>query len=410
MTIARREFLIAVGGVSLASSLVNLPTAAAAQHTPAFGFSDDSVPMNAANLCPMPSGVVDAHSRYVAALDLDLSSASRKKIEALKEVARGRIANMLRVSTDELAIVRNASEANAVIVQGMPLQAGDEVLLWDQNHPSNSVAWDVRAARNGCRITRMSVATNTNSVDEVANKFVQGITPNTKVISFTHISNISGFRLPVAEICAAIRRKKRDVHIHVDGAQTWGAVDVDMSQIDCDSFSASAHKWFMGPREVGILFVRDRHIEKIWPTIVSVPWFGAADEPPKGARKFDALSQRDDAALATLDDAAALHEELTPQGIEERSTLLADYLREGLQNLGVTFVSTANPKFASSVVILKAPRENGRKLVDAIFEHSGIIVAATGGLRMSPHIYNTKTHIDRVVAAIDKSRGLLAGG
>ena len=411
MTIQRREFLKAVGGASLAGSLITVTgtAAAAASGVPAFGFSDDRVPMNAANLCPMPSIVSEAHARYASELDLDLSSANRKRIEAMKETARSKIAALLGTSADEVAIVRNTSEANNVIVSGVPLEAGDEVVLWDQNHPSNSASWDVRAARSGIAVRRFSVPTDTGSIDEVVDLFVNAVSDKTKVVSFTHISNITGFRTPVTEICAAIRKRKEDVHIHVDGAQTWGAVDIDLGQVDCDSFSGSAHKWFMGPREVGMLFVRERNIADIWPLTVSVPW-GAADNPPRGARKFDALGQRDDAAIASLGDTAAFHAAMTPAGIEKQSAAIADRLRAGLQDLGVQFVSTANPSFTSSVIILRAPRENARTLVNEVFAASGIITAPVGGFRMSPHVYNTTDHVDRILGAIAKSRNLLANG
>ena len=411
MTIQRREFLKAVGGASLAGSLLTYGSSAAAASSgvPAFGFSDDRVPMNAANLCPMPSSVSDAHARYAGELDLDLSSANRKRIEAMKEAARSKVAGLLGTSADELAIVRNTSEANNVIVSGLPLEAGDEVVLWDQNHPSNSTSWDVRAARSGIKIRRFSVPTDTGSIDEAVDLFVNAVSEKTKVVSFTHISNITGFRTPVAEICAAVRRKKDDVHIHVDGAQTWGAVDINFGQVDCDSFSGSAHKWFMGPREVGLLFVRERHIDNIWPLTVSVPW-GVADAPPMGARKFDALGQRDDAAIASLGDAAAFHGTMTPAGIEKQSAMIANRLRAGLQDLEVPFVSTANPLFTSSVIILKTSGENGSKLVDQVFDESGVITAPVGGFRMSPHVYNTADHVDRILTAIGKSRDLLTNG
>jgi len=375
---------------------------------PAFGFSDDSVPMNAANLCPMPTMVSEAHAKYAKELDLSLSSATRNAVEAQKEVARSKVAAMLGTSADELAIVRNTSEANNVIVQGISLKEGDEVVLWDQNHPSNDVAWQVQTARSGGTVRHFSVPTDTGSIDEVVDLFVAAVSDKTRVVSFTHISNITGFRTPVAEICAAIRARKDDVHIHVDGAQTWGAVDINLGAIECDSFSGSAHKWFMGPREVGLLYVRERHIDEIWPNVVSVPWGGTKDDAPKGARKFDALGQRDDAAVASLADAATFHEAMTPAGIEERSMMISDRLRAGLQDLGVTFVSSANPAFASSVVILSAPRENSRKLVGQVFDDSGIQTAGTGGLRMSPHVYNTEDHVDRVIAAIGKSRAMLS--
>ncbi len=407
MSIPRREFLKVVGGVSIAGSLPAFSQSVAATGAPAFGFADDEVPMNAANLCPMPTQVTAAHARYAGELDHSLSSATRKRIEAYKEDARSRVAALLGVSADEIAIVRNTSEANNVIVQGMPLGEGDEVVLWDQNHPSNMVAWEVQADRVGASVRRFAVPVASGSIDEVVDLFVDAVGPDTRVVSFTHISNVTGFRTPVAEICAAIRQRRDDIHIHVDGAQTWGAADIDLGTIECDSFSGSAHKWFMGPREVGILYVRERHIEHIWPNVVSVPWGRTEDDAPTGARKFDALGQRDDAAIAALSDAVAIHETLTPAGVEKQSMAISNRLRRGLQDLGVSFVSSTKPAFASSVVILQAAQENRSRLVDRIYEDAGIITAATGGLRMSPHIYNTAEHVDRVVAAVNKSRAML---
>jgi selenocysteine lyase/cysteine desulfurase len=409
MTIQRREFLKAVGGASLAGSVISYGSSAVAASSavPAFGFSDDRVPMNAANLCPMPSSVTDAHARYANELDLDLSSANRKRIEAMKEAARSQIAGMLGTSADEIAIVRNASEGNNVIVSGVPLEAGDEVVLWDQNHPSNSTSWDVRAARSGIEVRRFSVPVDTGSIDEVVDLFVSAVSDKTRVVSFTHISNITGFRTPLKEVCAALRKRKDDLFIHVDGAQTWGAVDVNLGAVDCDSFSGSAHKWFMGPREVGMLYVRARHVAEVWPLTVSIPWT-VAEEPPQGARKFDAFSQRDDAAIASLGDAAAFHAAMTPAGIEKQSAMIANRLRDGLMDLEVPFVSTANPLFTSSVIILKSPGENAPRLVNQVFDESGIITAPVNGFRMSPHVYNTADHVDRILAAIKKSRGLLS--
>jgi selenocysteine lyase/cysteine desulfurase len=411
MTIKRREFLKAVGGASLAGSLVSYAgtAAGATSGMPDFGFSDDRVPMNAANLCPMPSNISAAHAKYAHELDLDLSPVNRQRIEGIKETARAKVANLLGVSAEEIAIVRNTSEANNVIVSGLPLKAGDEIVLWDQNHPSNSAAWDVRALRNGITVRRFSVPIDTASIDEVVDLFVAAVGAKTRVVSFTHISNITGFRTPVLEICAAIRRKKGDVHIHVDGAQTWGAVDIDLGKVDCDSFSGSAHKWFMGPREVGMLFVRERNVEKIWALTVSVPW-GDAANPPAGARKFDALGQRDDAAIASLSNTADFHISITPASIAARSAEIADLLRSGLLDLEVPFVSTANPNFTSSVITLKAPRENTAALVSQVFKQSGVITAPVGGLRMSPHVYNTASHVERLLEAIGNSRALLGSG
>jgi selenocysteine lyase/cysteine desulfurase len=411
MTIHRRDFLKTVGGATLAGGFLSgtAPATASISATAdtAFGFANDRVPMNAANLCPMPTAVSQAVERYGRELDRDMSHVSRGRIEARKEDARSRLARQLGVSADELAIVRNTSEANNIIVQGLPLNAGDEILLWDQNHPSNGVAWDVQAARHSCSVRRLSVPDSIRSIDEAVDLFTNAMAADTKVVSFTHISNVSGLRLPAREICAALRRKG-DVYIHVDGAQTWGICDVNLRQLDCDSFSASAHKWFMGPREVGLLYVRQPHVERIWPNCVSVPWGGEVAPSVAGARKFEAFGQRDDAAIAALGDAVGFHETHTPAAIERRAATLAQRLRDGLADLQVSFVSPLQADFRSNVVILAAPPENGGMLVEHMLREAGIIVAAVGGLRLTPHVYNTEQHIDRAIDAIAAARALLA--
>lgn len=422
MSIDRRNFLKSIGGASLGASLLGSTLAAqeltAKQAATAFGFDDNRVPMNAANLCPMPTAVHEAVERYGRELDRDMSHVNRGRIEALKEAARSRLAIQLGVSADELAIVRNTSEANNIVVQGMPLEAGDEILLWDQNHPSNGIAWDVQAARNGSVVRRLTLPPAPASPDELVHAFISAVTPRTRVVSFTHISNVSGLRLPAREICESLKAIRDDLYVHVDGAQTWGIVDVNLDSLGCDSFSGSAHKWFMGPRETGLLYVRQPQIERLWPNCVSVPWGSssggnstggnAAAPTVAGARKFEAFGQRDDAAIAALVAAVDFHETLTPVGIERRAAAIAQRLREGLQDLDVRFVSPISPAFTSNVVILAATPENATVLVDRLLREAGMIVAAVGGLRMTPHVYNSEEHIDRVVGGIAKSRQLLS--
>ena len=408
MTLARREFIRRAGSLSLATMSAGITTTVAADTgaksgSELFGFSDDRVPMNAANLCPMPNVVSDSMKRMQHELDVDMSGPNRRRIGAFREDARSKIATMLGVSADELAIVRNTSEANNTIIQGLTLDPGDEVLIWDQNHPSNSVAWEVVAARSGCSVRRFSEPDQARSIDEVVGQIKQLIQPNTRVLSFTHISNITGMRLPASEICAEVKRNA-DVFVHVDGAQTWGAVDTDLRKMGCDSFSASAHKWFMGPREVGLLYVKQENVERIWPNIVTLPWGNEVQTSLTGARKFEALGQRDDAALAALLQAAEFHMEATPAGIEKRSAELATRVRDGLTDLGLRLLSPTNATFASNVVIVPGEREQLIPLVGEIFSDSGVITAPVNGLRISPHIYNTKNHVDRLLASVKKFR------
>lgn len=411
MSIKRRDLLKTIGGVTLAAGLVGHRTAAAQllgeSPATAFRFAEDRVPMNAANLCPMPAAISRAVQTYGESLDVDMSDANRRRIMALKEDARSGLARQLGASGDEIAIVRNTSEANNIVVQGIALEQGDEVLLWNQNHPSNDVAWAVRAKRTGCTVRHFDIPLDTETPEQVVELVVGALGPKTRVVSFTHISNVTGFRLPAAEICAAIARADGRIHVHIDGAQTWGVRDLDLERTGCHSFSGSAHKWFMGPREVGLLYVREDSQTRIWPGVVSIPWGEAASPSVAGARRFEALGQRDDASIAALAETVRFHDEIGTAEIERRAAAVADLAREALGDLGVPLVSTLNPAFTSNVIVLEARPEVRQELLGNVLRDGGIILAGVNGLRLSPHVYNTPEHVERVVAAIAKSRRLL---
>ena len=271
-----------------------------------FSFTEERVPMNAANLCPSPRSVAARVEDLTRDIDRDCSFNNRAKFRNLTEQSRAAVATQLGVSPDEIAIVRNTSEANNTINNGVPLRAGDEVVLWDQNHPTNNVAWDVRAARlRDHGTSRVSVPRHPASTQELIDPFVAALTERTRVLSLTHVSNVSGIRLPVRELVQAAR--PRGIHVHLDGAQSWGALDVDLGALGCDSYSASAHKWFMGPKEAGVLYVKEARIAEIWPNIVAPGWGSDADPDVKGARKFESLGQRDDACLAAVGTTAEFH-------------------------------------------------------------------------------------------------------
>jgi selenocysteine lyase/cysteine desulfurase len=409
MPASRREFcgllgagavLSAAGAAATGAAAARAPAASTADVRRAFAFDEDHVPMNAANLCPSPRRVAEAVTRYTAMIDADCSFQNRDQFNDLRETSRGAVAALLHVDSDEVALVRNTSEANNIISAGLDLGPKDEILLWDQNHPSNNVAWDVRAARSGCAVVRVSLPVHPRSVDELLDPFLTALTPRTRVLSVTHISNVSGLKVPIAELGRLCR--DRGIHFHIDGAQSWGAADLDLAAIACDSFSASAHKWFMGPKEVGLLYVREAVQADIWPAVISYGWGPDAPGNLPGARKFESLGQRDDAALAALADAADLHAALGPAAVEAHMMALATMLKEGLAAAGIPLLTPLEPQYSAGVCIAAIPAERRGEIFDALYREYGIIGAPTGGLRLCPHLYNTPEHIERAVRGVSQ--------
>lgn len=368
-----------------------------------FAFSETDVPMNAANLCPSFRSVAETVSVLTYDINRDCSFRNREKFSGLLEQARLTVAEQLNVSANEIALVRNTSEANNIINNGLDLSVGDEVILWDQNHPTNNVSWDVRAARFGLTITRVSTPSAPDNVQQLIDAFISQFSHRTRVLALTHVSNVSGIKLPIKEIIEAAHA--RDIYVHVDGAQTWGAMSLDLQDLDVDSFSGSAHKWFMGPKEVGLLYVKEQNIDRIWPNIVAPGWGNSADTVLEGALKFESLGQRDDSALAGVGSAAQQHDLIGTKRTEERIVVLAQRLKEGIAELGHELITPMDPSLSFGVCITRAPSGRGGEISNRLYEEHGIAGAATGGIRLCPTIYNTTEHIDRAIAGI---RALMA--
>lgn len=363
-----------------------------------FSFSEAAVPMNAANLCPSFRAVAETVSALTYDIDRDCSFNNRAKFDDLLEQSRSAVADQLNVSPEEIALVRNTSEANNLINNGLDLDSGDEVILWDQNHETNNVAWDVRAARYGLTVKRVSTPANPRSAQQLLDSFTAEFTNRTRVLSITHVSNISGVRLPVKELVEAAHA--RNIYVHVDGAQTWGAMDLDLRDLDVDSFSGSAHKWYLGPKEVGLLYVKEQNIDRIWPNVIAPGWGSGVETTLQGARKFESLGQRDDSALAGLGIAAQQQNLITRKRIEDRIVVLAQRLKEGITELGHELVTPLDPELSFGVCITRAPSGRGGEISNRLYTEHGIAGAATGGIRLCPTIYNSTEHVDRAIAGI----------
>src|SRR5216684_1638151 len=292
-----------------------------------YPLADGLLYLNAANVCPASRLVLDRHLEYLRDFHANPSFQNRDKYVAMRESLRGKVARMLRVSPDEVAVTRNTSEGSNIIVKGVELKAGDEILITDHNHPSNGDAWKVRARRDGLVVKSLPTPAPARSAGELVSAFEKAITPRTRVIAITHLTSTTGVLYPAREIASLAR--KRDIYMHLDGAQTFGALDVNLQEIGCDSYSTSAHKWLMGPLEAGLLYIRADRIPRIWPSIVTAGWA----EDLKGARKFEVFGQRDDPRVVALEAAVDFVNLIGIAKVEARMRALATRAKSRLQDI-----------------------------------------------------------------------------
>lgn len=406
----RRKFLqqllaTSLTGIALpsiaATTKLTAPTSVAAEQywenlKKQFSVPADYVMMNAANLCPGPIIVQEKVLELTNALNKDVSFQYRALFSATRKKSVSLLAKFVGADEKELGITRNTSESNCMIVHGLDLKPGDEVIIWEQNHPSNNEVWLRQAKRVGFTVKKISVPAEPKSANDLVQPFIKAITPNTKLIAFSHVSNVSGLALPAKEICQ--QAKARGIMTHVDGAQTFGSMIIDVHDMGCTFYTASTHKWLMGSFENGILYINKEYFGRIWPAVIGGGW--------KEATSVDAqlcvLGQRNEPSPAALPEALAFHETIGKKNIETRIVQLNTYLKQQLKKNvpQATFVTPLAPEFSGGIVIFNLPGREIHEVNDKLYHTYKIAAAPSGGIRLSPHIYNTMKDIDYVVKAI----------
>jgi isopenicillin-N epimerase len=417
MTASRRDFL---RGISLATAVPlcwsGLAASLAAAGQPSegenywalvrrqFPLREGLIYLNAANVCPASRPVMDRYLEYLRDFQADPSFQNRDKYPVLEERVRAKIAALLKGDADEIALTRNTSEASNIVVRGVDLKAGDEVLITEHNHPSNNDSWRVRARRDGIVVRSVPVPVPPASAGQLAASITSAISPKTKVVSFTHCTNTTGIFYPAREICEEARRS--GAWVHVDGAQTFGAVDLDLHRMGCDSYAASAHKWIMGPLEAGILYVRKDRVAQLWPSIVSAHW----SDSLATARKFEVFGQRDDPRLVAMEAAVDFVELLGQKNVERRVRFLASHLKSRLGEIkGLRLKTNVEPELSLGVVKFELESVSPERAYHALWARSRISGAVTtagdaSGVRLCPHIYNTLEELDVAARAVAELR------
>lgn len=370
-----------------------------------FPLEDRLIYLNAANVCPASRPVMDRHLEYLRDFHANPSFQNRDKYVEMRESLRTKAARMLRVSAEEIAVTRNTSEGSNIVVKGVHLKPGDEVIITDHNHPSNNDSWKVRARRDGFVVKTSPTPAAARSSEILYDGIQRAITPRTRVIAITHLTSTTGLLYPAREIAALARR--HGIWMHLDGAQTFGGLDVDLASIGCDSWSTSAHKWLMGPLEAGLLFVREQRIPELWPSIVTAGWA----EDLKGARKFEVFGQRDDPRVVALEAALDFVNLIGMSNVEARARALANRAKVALRDIpNVELKTNLEPELSGGVVKFKLRHVPTKRAYDTLWERHRLAIALTPsgdaeGLRFSPHIYNSFAQIDQAVAAVKALAG-----
>ncbi len=311
---------------------------------------------------------------------------------------RDPLAKFVGCTRDEIALLRNATEANSYIANGIDMKPGDEVLMTDQEHPGGEHPWNLKAKRYGIVVKKVALPRPVKDAPQVLNLFNDAITSRTRVLFFSHITTFSGVVLPAKQLCALARTK--GLLSAVDGAHVPGMMQLDVHELGCDMYSSSPHKWLMATKGSGFLYVRDEVIDRLWNTIATEGW----DEPKIRAERFQRIGSSNVPALCGLRASIKLADEIGLDRIEQRHRKLADSILEGMMQRGAESWTSPDPALRCGIVSVNVPPIERADLENWLWKNHKIRIR--GGdphkLRLSTPYYLQKKDIQRYLEEFDE--------
>lgn len=354
---------------------------------------------NGATPIPVLKAVVDAFHRYETMDDPnpeDYPLFGYGPFDQFREP----LAKFVGATKDEIAILRNATEANAIMANGLDLKSGDEVLMSDQEHGSGISPWAMRAKRYGIAVKNFTIPKPPKSAAEILNAINDAITPRTRVIFVSHITTVTGVVLPVKEICALARSK--GIVSMIDGAQVIGMMPLNIKDLGADYYGSSPHKWLMAPKGTGFIYVRDEMIDRTWSNTTTAGW----DDPKQRAGRFQQYGSANIPLIVGLMESIKFAENIGMDRIEKRNRLMADYLHGELVKRGAQTLTSPDPTMRCAITAVNVPPVKMPELEYWMWKTHRIRIrgGAPNKIRMAAGYYVSKKDADRFLEKFDEYR------
>jgi selenocysteine lyase/cysteine desulfurase len=357
--------------------------------------------LNNGGVSPSPRIVQDAMRRYLEFSNQAPVITMWQVLEPEIEAVRRRLAVDFGCDAEEMAITRNASEALEIVQLGIPLQRGDEVVTTTQDYPRMITTWEQRARREGIVLRQIPFPVPPPSLDDLARRFEEAITPRTKVIHVCHITNLTGQIFPIKRLCQLGRA--RGIEVIVDGAHAYAHFPFTRDDLDCDYYGTSLHKWLLAPHGTGFLYVRKEKIPSIWPLMAAGP------KQDADIRKFEEIGTHPAANHNAIAEAITFH-----QGIgAERKAARLRYLRGRWEKRlgqvpGVKLLTPEDSKQSCGLASFTPGALDVGKLVGYLWDKHKIIATAIAHpefncIRVTPNVYTLVQEVDRFAEVVEEA-------
>lgn len=358
-------------------------------------FAPGLVYLQTGSLGPTPRPVMERTIAAWKELELDPVYYGYGPQEQAMGDVRAQAASFLGCRTDELVLTRCTTDGMNWVAQGLALAAGDHVLTTDQEHPGGHVCWDYAARKHGVVIDVVVIPPGENDAQGIIDRFARQITPRTRVLSFSHLLTSTGLRMPVAEL-SALARAHGCIAV-VDGAQAVGGIAVDVKALGCHAYATSGHKWLLGPKGTGLLYLSEDLGTAIDP--IALQSGRAAYSDSSGVSSIP--------SVLGLGAAIEYHQNPGIVAIEAHNLALRNRLYQALERVPRIRVVSAPPgPLASPLVSYVLPDSVDATLLHNAFRAKHKVVVKVvpknwfNGQRISTHLFNTEHDVDALVRAL----------
>jgi selenocysteine lyase/cysteine desulfurase len=347
------------------------------------------------SLGPTPRPVIEQTLAAWKELEQNPVLQAYRQMNAAGESVRSKAAALLGATVGETVVTRSTTEGMNAVALGIDLLAGDHVLTTDQEHPGGRWCWDYLARKRGVVLDTVAIPPGENDAGAIVERFRKALTARTRVVSFSHILSSTGLRMPAREI-AAIVQAHGSLSI-VDGAQAAGGIEVDVRAIGCDVYATSGHKWLLGPKGTGLLYIADRAAARV--DLVNLQAGRAV--------------HTDSTGMTSVPDAIGLGaaiDYLTHVGMPRvfaHNLALRDRVVDGLLEMPrVRLVSARRGPLASPLVTIELPKElESRAFIERLRERYRVVLKMVpknwfNGIRFSTHVFNSVRDVDRALEAV----------
>ena len=308
-------------------------------------------------------------------------------------------ARLIGADPSEIAFLKNTTEGILTVANGLPWRPGDNVVVADRDFPSNVYPW----------LNLESRGVETRRVPEVRGRIPTGrlfaaVDRRTRLLSISSVQFVSGFRHELKAIGDFCRQ--RDLLFFVDAIQSLGVLKFNAAESGIDFASADGHKWLLGLEGAGVFYCARRAMSRLgivnlgWANVVNPMDFLSYDTTPlPDARRFES-GTLNTAGIYGLKACFELIEEVGLETIESRVLMLTDRLCLGLEEHGFHVVSSRRPGEKSGIVTVRHPDFTAHALLERLLERRIVAAVRGGGLRFSPHFYNTEKEVDAVLETL----------